>query len=214
MQTGQLHLPAKYGRSPARPRLNLDKYSIAGILSFAALGFLVLGGLYPVVLRFPQYGVLAAAVIVVAIPLGLLAGVLAVPQLHSRLGVLWSKLRWWHALWVLLYISTLVFRVRNQEATQAEPVDAWTLIRIGPEMIVTAWLMVRLYHRRNALEWIRYMFHGLTGVLAIFALVCVASTVWSVYPAWTLYKSLEYLLDISVLAAALANIRTLTDYED
>src|SRR5277367_750617 len=214
MQTEQLQLPADYSSGATKPRFNLDKSSFAGILLFATFGFLVIYALYWIVLRFPRFGALAAVAIVVVVPISLAAGLLAVPQLYRKLGILWSKLRWWHALWALLYISTLVFRVRSQEATQAEPLDAWTLVRIVPEGIVGVWLLVRLYQRKDALVWFRWMFGGLTGWLTAFALVCITSTLWSVYPPWTLYKSLEYFLDISVLAAALANIRNLTDYED
>jgi O-Antigen ligase len=213
MQTEQLHLSAD-SRRASRQRFSLDKFSVAGILSCAALGFLVIFALSWVVLRFPRYGGLIAVAIVIVIPVSLAAAILAAPQLYTKLGVLWSKLRWWHTLWGLLYVSTLVFRVRSQEATQAEPLDAWTLVRIVPEGIVGVWLLVRLYHRKDALIWFRWMFRGLTGWLTVFALVCITSTLWSVYPPWTLYKSLEYFLDISVLAAALANIRNLTDYED
>ena len=214
MQTEQVHFPAEYSRGATKQRLRVDRYSVAGIAAFAGFGFLVIFGLSWVVLSFPRFGALAAVAIVLAVPMCLLAAVLGVPQLFRKLTLLRSKLRWWHTLWLLLYISTLVFRVRNQEATQAEPLDAWTLVRILPEMIVFGWLLIRLYHRKDAVVWVRWMFQGLTGALTTFAVVCVASTVWSVYPAWTLYKSLEYLLDISVLGAALANIRTLTDYED
>jgi O-antigen ligase len=213
MQTEQLHRPAEY-KGANRQRPTLDRYSVGGIALFAAFGFVVISALSWVVLNFPRFGALAAVAIVITVPICVLAAVLGVPQTFRKLTVLRSKLRWWHALWLLLYISTLVFRVRSQESTQAEPLDAWTLVRIVPEMIVFGWLLVRLYHRRDAVVWTRWMFRGLTGALTIFALVCTASTVWSVYPAWTLYKSLEYLLDISVLGAALANIRTLTDYED
>ena len=43
-------------------------------------------------------------------------------------------------------------------------------------------------------------------MLAIYGIVCVISSVWSVYPAWTLYKSLELLIDVSTIAAILATI--------
>ncbi|MGD0512760.1 MAG: O-antigen ligase family protein [Terriglobales bacterium] len=213
MQTQELQVPTG-NRAAAKARFHLDKSTITGLLAFAALGFLIIFGLSWVVWRFSRHGSLIAVAIVIVIPVGAAATIVAAPQLYHRLGVLWSKLRWWHALWALLYISTLVFRVRSQEATQAEPLDAWTLVRIGPEGIVGLWLLVRLYHRPDAVTWFRWMFRGLTGWLTVFALVCITSTLWSVYPPWTLYKSLEYFLDISVLAAALANIHSLTDYED
>jgi len=214
MQTDQINLPGNYGRGTPRPGFRLDKYTVAWTLLFAVIGFLVIFGLSGVVLRFGKFGILAAVAVVIVAPIGVYSAIVAVPQLLGKLGVIRSKLRWWHALWLLLYISSLVFRVRHQEETQAEPLDAWALFRIVPEMIVFGWLMVRLYQRRDAIRWLRCLFQGLTGALTTFALVCLASTFWSVYPAWTLFISLEYLVDISVLAVALANIYTLDDYQD
>src|ERR1700690_1889821 len=213
MQTKQLNFPAKYEARPRAPGITPRKGSVVWILLFAALGFLVIYGLSWVVLHFPRSGPLAAVALVVAVPVALLSAASAIPHLFGKLGALGPKLRWWHALWVLLYISTLVFRIRNQEATQAQPLDAWALLRIIPEMIVAGWLAAPLFRRGPAAVWIRFLFQGLPGALTMFALVCVASTFWSVYPAWTLFKSLEYMLDIFVLAAALANIGTLQAYE-
>jgi O-antigen ligase len=215
MQTEQLNLSKNYAhRKAGGKRSKLSKSSAAWIVSFAVFGFFAILGLRWIVLKLPRHGDLAAVAIILFVPISLACTALAVPQLVQRMEVLKPKLRWWHALWLLLYISTLVFRIRDQEATQAQPLDAWTLMRIIPEMIVGLWLMGRLYRRREAVAWVRYMFHGLPGLLTMFGLVCVASTAWSVYAAWTLYKSLEYCLDISVLAVALANIHSLDEYED
>jgi len=213
MSTKQLDFPAKHESRLAVRRTKVQTSSVVWILVFAALGFLVLYGLSWVVLRFPRVGGLGAIAIVLAVPVAVVSAASAIPHLFEKLGALGPRLRWWHALWILLYISTLVFRIRNQEATQAEPLDAWALLRIIPEMIVAAWLAARLSQRKRAAIWLKYLFTGLPGALATFALVCVASTFWSVYPAWTLFKSLEYFLDIFVLAAALANIATLEAYE-
>ncbi|HWY54550.1 MAG TPA: O-antigen ligase family protein [Terriglobales bacterium] len=214
MQTEQLQIPLDYGRRAWwRQGALSSKSTVVWVLLIAALGFMLISGLFWVALNYPRFGMAAPVAIVVIVPLALISGVMAVPRLARKTSALWPKLRWWHALWVLLYISTLVFRIRDQEATQAQPLDAWTLLRIIPEMIVGLWLMARLYRRKEAVAWIRCMFGGIPGALTIFALVCCASTLWSVYSAWTLYKSLEYLLDVSVLGVALANIWTLEDYE-
>jgi O-antigen ligase len=53
----------------------------------------------------------------------------------------------------------------------------------------------------------------LVGIVTAFALTCVLSTVWSVNPPWTLYKSLEYLVDISLLAAILATVHSIESIE-
>lgn len=212
MNTEQLHLPSDYGR-PRIARYGI-KSSAVWIVLFAAVGFVALYGLSWVMWYFPRFGVLAAIAIVVTVPILLASTAVAAPQLLGKLAGLRSKLRWWHALWFLLYVSTLVFKAETHEATQSEAVGAWVLLRIIPEMIVGCWLLVRLYHRRDALVWTRCMFGGIAGILTTYALACTVSTLWSVYPAWTLFKSLEYTLDIAVLAAALANIRSVDEYED
>jgi O-antigen ligase len=51
------------------------------------------------------------------------------------------------------------------------------------------------------------MFSGLIVVMAAFPLAGLLSTAWSIYPAWTAYKSIELLVDIAVLAAVIAAAR-------
>lgn len=114
-----------------------------------------------------------------------------------------------HTLIFLLYISTFVFRVRDVQAAKGEPLDAWSLLRLGPEAIVAGFLVVRLMNRRT--DWLRSLFQGIVGALATYGLVCAVSSVWSVYHTWTLYKSVEFLLDLSVMAAILASVRNVKE---
>lgn len=114
-----------------------------------------------------------------------------------------------HTLIFLLYISTFVFRVRDVQAAKGEPLDAWALLRLGPEAIVAGFLVMRLMNRRT--DWLRSLFQGIIGALATYGLVCAVSSVWSVYHTWTLYKSVEFLLDLSVMAAILASVRNVKE---
>ncbi len=43
--------------------------------------------------------------------------------------------------------------------------------------------------------------------------MCLISSIWSVKFSWTLYKSLEYLLDLSIIALVLAIVRTSEEYK-
>lgn len=129
---------------------------------------------------------------------------------------LWSRLRvhfrWWHGLWFLAFASGLVFRVRGAGEIKQDPVDAWALYRISLEIVLAFILFMRLALRRT--PWIGSLFRGFTGAIAFFGVVQLASTVWSAYPMWTLYKSCEYLLDIAILAAAILTVETVEDYRD
>ncbi len=154
---------------------------------------------------------LVALAVLAAVPAALVMLVLALPAARERLMELLPKLTWWHGLWLLLYFSGLVFRPgRSLSAVRAEPIDAWAMLRIGPELIVCAVLLVRLALRKPA--WLKSFFRGMVGALAVYAGVCILSSVWSVYPAWTFYKSWEYLVDVGTLATILVTVQSTEDY--
>ena len=144
-------------------------------------------------------------------PLVLIAGVFAVQQGYENIRSMAGKLVWWHWLWLLILLSTFVFRVRDAQVAANEPIDYWAITRLVPEAIVAFALLTRLVNRRS--NWGSSLFQGLVGTLATYGLVCLVSALWSVKPSWTLYKSCEFLLDVSVLAAALSVIRSTETYE-
>lgn len=117
----------------------------------------------------------------------------------------------WHALILLLFVSGLVFRVRSTPAIWETPVDAYAGLRIVLVAATASILGVFLVLRRP--DWMRSLFQGLVGLLALYALVSTVSAVWSVFPAWTLYKSLEYLVDVALFAAILAATRSAQAYK-
>ncbi len=135
----------------------------------------------------------------------------ALSQAARNFSALRKQLAWWQALWLLLFLSGLIFRQRDAQDIKAAPLDLWAAYRISLVSITALALFVRLVFRQT--EWTRSLFRGLVGALAVYSLVCVASTLWSVYPAWTLYKSLEYLVDVALIAAILATVRSAQTYK-
>jgi O-antigen ligase len=130
---------------------------------------------------------------------------------RTQLKALYSQLCWWHFLWLLVFLSGLVFRVRNVAATEANVVDFWALYRIILMGIVAIALLHRLIFQRNS--WDRSFFRGLIGLVSAYAMVSLASTLWSVYPMWTAYKSIEYLVDIALIAAIIVSVRSVQDFK-
>jgi O-antigen ligase len=122
------------------------------------------------------------------------------------------SLRWYHWLWFLIFLSGLTYRVRDVQQIQSSLVDPAALFRIALEFITFLVLAWRLAFRKT--NWVGSLFRGLTGLLAIYALMCFASTVWSAFPAWTAFKSLEYLLDVMLLASIVVSIESLESYKD
>ncbi|MFZ0759279.1 MAG: O-antigen ligase family protein [Candidatus Sulfotelmatobacter sp.] len=146
-----------------------------------------------------------------AAPIGLGVIVVALPQTKSKLLALARKLTWWHLLWVLIYVSGMVFRFgRDAQAARADPVDAIAMLRIVPEAIVAAVLLLRLALRKPA--WLGSLFRGVVGALAFYALACITSSLWSVYPAWTLFKSGEYFIYVMFMATVLVTVQSTEEY--
>lgn len=179
---------------------------------WAVLSFLVfgLGATWAIIAIASRHGAALAIFALIACPLALLLLVVALRRGIGFWQALRVRLRWWHGLWLLIFASALVFRVRGANQIEQSPIDAWGLYRIGLELIVAGVLFLRLALRRTL--WLGSMFRGFVGLIALFGLVELASTAWSVFPAWTFYKSCEYLLDIALLAAIVATVRSLKSY--
>jgi hypothetical protein len=121
-----------------------------------------------------------------------------------------TNLKWWHWLWFVLFASGLVLRVRAATTVYNNPVDSAAVYRIVLVFFAAGWLLILLFTR--AVDWAESLFTGLVGCLTIFSLYAAVTTVWSVYPAWTLYKACEYSVDIAALAAILLVARGIEDF--
>jgi len=177
---------------------------------FVAAGFLLSLLAWYASGDFQRYDAFQSVLIVAAIPVAVICGVIGLKRGLLHLAELRANWNWWHWLIFLLFISTLVFRIRDVSQATSEPVDAWALLRLGPEAIVAGVLIQRLISHRT--EWLKTMFSGLIGAVAIYGVVCAISATWSVYAAWTLYKAFEFLLDLAVFAAILSTIETADQY--
>jgi O-antigen ligase len=111
---------------------------------------------------------------------------------------------------LLTFLSGLVFRIRAIDAFRETTIDAWAMYRIGLMTIVVLVLAVGLVTRRTA--WTGWLFRGVVGFMAIYAVTCAVSTIWSVFPTWTLYKSLEYFIDVALIAAVVSSVGSADEY--
>jgi O-antigen ligase len=106
---------------------------------------------------------------------------------------------------LLLFLSDLVFRARDVDAIRKEAVDGWALYRISLIALTACTLTLRLALKKTL--WTRDLFRGLIGALTLYACISLASTLWSVYPAWTAYKAFEYMVDLSLVAAIVTVVK-------
>jgi O-antigen ligase len=185
----------------------------AALLKF--LPFLIVGvvgsitGAWLVMQKGVNLGLVSLAM-VLALP-AMLASLVGLKEVWRVLGAFRSQVKWWHWIWLLSLSSSFVFRYRSSAEIAQNPFDSSALLRLGPEVIVGCILLARLVFRKP--DWGPSMTRGIVGSMAIFGTVCLISSLWSVKFSWTLYKSLEYLLDLSIIALVLAIVRTSDEYK-
>lgn len=126
-----------------------------------------------------------------------------------RLRHLVLHLRWWHILWVLVFSSGLVFRVRDVAHIQSNPVDASAGYRLCL-MIIVGLVLFRSLASRDS-NWVRPLMGGLLLPLTLHALLALISVFWSIAPLWTFYKACEFLIDLVLLAAVLASLQNVRE---
>ena len=196
------------GYSGAEPRRRNPLWLI---LFFILVGFSI-AILFTVLAGTSEYGALiAAGSLLLVVPVVALMAQ-AIPEGIAEARVLAKNWTWWHPLWLLLLLSTLVFRIRDVGAAKSNPLDAWAMTRVLPEAFVFLSLLVRLLLKKP--NWLRALFTGIPGALAIYCLVCVASSAWSVNASWTAYKSVEFLFDVACLAAIVASAESSLTYKN
>src|SRR5579863_4325123 len=154
------------------------------ILLFVLVGFSI-AVLVSLMAGSKPYGVLVAAVgILLTIPAAALL-LQALPQGLAKARILARNWTWWHPLWFMIFFSMLVFRIRDVGAAKANPLDWYAMTRVLPEAFVSLSLIIRLLLKKP--NWMRALFTGIPGAMALYCLVCVASTAWSVNASWTAY---------------------------
>jgi len=124
--------------------------------------------------------------------------------------LLCAGLTWWQGLWLLVFLSGLVMRIRVVQDIDQSPVDAWAMYRSGLVLTVGLILCARLVSDRT--RWLGVLSSGILGILAVYPLLTLVSTVWSVRPSWTFYKSIEYLVELATIAAVVASVPSVREY--
>ena len=175
------------------------------ILPFAFLSVLAL------YVMAPFHSNLVIALVVVAPLVIAIAMPTALRETIENTRALARSFTWWHWLILFAMISGLVFRIREVQQIESNPLDASAVgpyLLCGPRCSV---LIARLFRGQSL--WLRAQFQGLFGWLMMFALLSLISTFWSVKPTWSLYKSVEFSIDLALYAAIVLYALAVENYE-
>lgn len=116
-----------------------------------------------------------------------------------------GNLLWVYLAWALLLAGTLVWsNVGEPAASSFDDAGGANVARLV--FLILGILTTMIIAAKRNLAFVDHLAGGVLGVFSVFALWGAASTTWSVLPAVTAYKSVEYLAALAVVGATLALI--------
>jgi len=174
--------------------------------AFALVGLLLTMGGFQL---FDRFGIAVTTVMVVAVPIAFLIGSGALPDFISGARALARTFGWQESLWALLFISAMTFEVRNLHEALNQPLDAYVAVRVAAELVVCIIIAWRVASGRSSLT---YLVNGLPKFVALYCLVSLVSTTWSIVPVWTFFKSAEYSLDVIAAVLIFESATSAEDY--
>ncbi|GAF97754.1 unnamed protein product, partial [marine sediment metagenome] len=103
----------------------------------------------------------------------------------------WHRYSKW--LWLIAFIGSLNFIMRNAGDFQANPIHIGVIHKLIATALISALLIPAVL--KKSLK----IFTGIPLTLLIFAIFRLISSAWSIYPLWSLYRSFEYLIIIFLM---------------
>src|SRR2546428_10392722 len=142
-------------------------------LATLAISFVAGVGLVALTLLF---GYRTTFWLVCGLPLGSFIILWGLQSAPAELRSLGKQLCWWHFLWLFVFLSGQVFRIRDVAAIETNVFDFWALFRIILMGIVAVLLLYWVIFLHNHLG--KSFFLGVVGFIAGY---CV---VWFVFNGW------------------------------
>ena len=149
-----------------------------------------------------------SAIFLSSLPLILIFALLVIASLGSLASYLLDW-HWWQTVWFSLWASGIVLRVRGTSGITNNPLDAAALYRlalVGVAAGILVWGTIS-----NNPNMFRAARSPLFLALLLFNIVNLCSSMWSIYPTWTIYRSVELLIDTLVIVAITSSFKSLSD---
>lgn len=134
----------------------------------------------------------------------------SVPQLGGLIDLVVRR-HWWQLLWLAIFLSGLVLRVRTTTAARDSAFDTAAAYRASFITLAGIGLLVVMAIKK--VDILAAISRGFFVPLLIFNLTNVVSTLWSVNPGWTLYKSIEFTIDTMLIAVIVARMQSTGEYK-
>jgi len=137
----------------------------------------------------------------------LIAAILLVPGIIALFNELRRTLRLPSKLYIILWLGYPLWRIRNPLELAANPLDNSAILRIAMPSLALLFLIGLEVKRRRL--FVNLKKQPLIFIF-IFALFAAVSSIYSLFPGYTAFKSFEYL--VAILTIAYFSDSTLHDY--
>ena len=137
--------------------------------------------------------------------LGLTPLILLILLRVTRLPFRVDSLRWVYLGWALMLAASSVWNLTRDVRYSAEEAGADNFVRLG--FLALGILLILLVGAKYRFAFLRELIFGALGIFFFFSLWGATSTLWSIAPAVTLYKSLEYGAMLVLFALTVSWIR-------
>ena len=127
------------------------------------------------------------------------------PSIMHKVCRMFAQISWLHAMWILLFVGSLTWRIRTGYQLIQNPVDEAAFFRIVMVILVSFIVLPRFIIGLG--DNVRELSSGTLLFFTLYVLVAVLSFVYSSYPILTLWKSFELLLDMCVIAMLFSDSR-------
>lgn len=115
-----------------------------------------------------------------------------------------GSLRWIYLAWALLLAASTVWNLAKDVRLSADEAGADNFVRLG--FLALGCLFILFIGAKYRFALISEMSRGVLGIFFVFSLWGLASTLWSVLPTSTLYKSIEYSAMFALFALTISSI--------
>ena len=119
-----------------------------------------------------------------------------------------NKIFYLKSLWFIAFISGLTFVLQDIEILRTDPIQVSIIHKSISHLILGLFVCFQLLKRPSII------FKDVILIFVFFCGWCFLSTFWSIYPTWTLYRSLEYFIFISLVAYTAFSLKSFKELKE
>ncbi|MFA5142984.1 MAG: O-antigen ligase family protein [Candidatus Omnitrophota bacterium] len=127
------------------------------------------------------------------------------PLITQKVCRLFAQINLLHAIWILLLVGSLTFRIRTGYQLMQNPVDEAAFFRIAIVILAGIIILPRFIIKLG--DNARELFSGTLLFFTLYVLAAVFSFIYSSYHMLTLWKGFELFLDLCVIAMLFSDSR-------